>query len=299
LACLDSEAFWQKYTEKKMEHCIAAIQMVTPPDLSTNLEAAAKLIAVAAAQGAKLVLLPEVFAVLEGGPMRQYGELEDDFGAPIQGFLASVAKKHKITLVGGTIPLISRPGRQPSDSDYLISDGRVRPASLVFEPSGERIARYDKIHLFDVLLGDEKSNYSESKSYEAGEELVVVSTELGELGLSVCYDLRFPELYRELFHRGAQIMTVPAAFTKVTGQAHWETLLRARAIENQCYVVAAGQGGRHSADRETWGHSMIIDPWGRVLDSIGTGEGYAIAEIELGVLKKARKMMPIAAQTKL
>jgi predicted amidohydrolase len=130
--------------------------------------------------------------------------------------------------------------------------------------------------------------------------LVVVSTELSELGLSVCYDLRFPELYHELFHRGVQIMTVPAAFfTKVTGQSHWGTLLRARAIENQCYVVAAGQGGRHSKDRETWGHSMIIDPWGRVLDSIGTGEGYAIAKIEFGILKQVRKIMPIAAQAKL
>ena len=282
-----------------MGNCIAAIQMVTTSDLSKNLEAAAKLIDAAKAQGAKLVLLPEVFAVLEGGPMRRYGELEGDVGAPIQGFLSSMAKKHKITLVGGTIPLISRPGRQASDSDYLISDGRVRPASLVFGPSGEQIARYDKIHLFDVLVDDEKFNYSESKSYEAGEELVLVSTELGELGFSVCYDLRFPELYRGLFHRGAQIMTVPAAFTKVTGQAHWETLLRARAIENQCYIVAAGQGGRHSEDRETWGHSMTVDPWGRVLDSIGNGEGYAIAEIELGVLENVSKMMPIAAQTKL
>jgi nitrilase len=219
--------------------------------------------------------------------------------APIQRFLSSVARAHKITLVGGTIPLITRPGRLPAEPDYLIDDGRVRPASLVFAPSGEQIARYDKIHLFDVLVDDEQSSYSESKSYEAGEELVIVATELGELGLSVCYDLRFPELYRGLFHRGAQIVTVPAAFTKVTGQAHWETLLRARAIENQCYIVAAGQGGRHSDRRETWGHSMIIDPWGRVLDSIDAGEGYAIAEIELGILENVRKMMPIASQTKL
>ncbi|MFT6093972.1 MAG: nitrilase [Pseudohongiellaceae bacterium] len=181
----------------------------------------------------------------------------------------------------------------------MIIDGRVRPASLVFGPSGDQIARYDKIHLFDVIVNDEKSNYCESKSYEAGEELVVVSTEVGELGLSVCYDLRFPELYRELFHRGAQIMTVPAAFTKVAGQAHWEILLRARAIENQCYIVAAGQGGRHSEDSETWGHSMIVDPRGRVLDSIGTGEGYAIAEIELGVLENIRKMTPVGVRTKL
>jgi predicted amidohydrolase len=182
-----------------MGNWIAAIQMGTPPDLSTNLEAAAKLIAAAEAQGAKLVLLPEVFAVLESGPMTQYGELEGDVGAPIQGFLSSVAKKHKITLVGGTIPLISRPGRQPSDSDYLISDGRVRPASLVFGPSGEQIARYDKIHLFDVLVDDEKYNYSESKSYEAGEKLVVVSTELGELGLSVCKTCDFPSCIADFF----------------------------------------------------------------------------------------------------
>lgn len=282
-----------------MEHCLAAIQMVTTSNLSTNLTTAGELIAAASAEGAKLVLLPEVFAVLEGGPMRQYGELEGDLDAPIQSFLSAVAKEHKITVVGGTIPLISRPGRQPSDPDYLIDDGRVRPASLVFAPNGEQIARYDKIHLFDVLVDDKQSSYSESKSYEAGEDLVIVSTEVGELGLSVCYDLRFPELYRGLFHRGAQIMTVPAAFTKVTGQAHWETLLRARAIENQCYIVAAGQGGRHSERRETWGHSMIVDPWGTVLNCVESGEGYAIAQIDMDTLKNVRKMMPIASQAKL
>jgi len=267
--------------------------------VADNLASAERLIAAAVAQGAGLVLLPEVFAVLEGGPMRTYGEIEGDPAAPIQAFLAQQALAHKIIVVGGTIPLISRPGKTSADPDYLIDDGRVRPACLVFDQNGKQIARYDKIHLFDVLVNDRQSQYSESLSYEAGTEVVAVATELGKLGLSVCYDMRFPELYRALFLQGAELITVPAAFTKVTGQAHWEALLRARAIENQCYIIAAGQGGRHSATRETWGHSMIIDPWGRVLDQVAEGEGFAIAEIDLQQLADIRQRMPISQQMKL
>lgn len=282
-----------------MTNKVAAIQMVSTASVDTNLASAARLIGAAVAQGAKLVLLPEVFAVLEGGPMRQYGEIEGDPAAPIQNFLSDQARSHKLIVVGGTIPLISRPGKSNTDADFIIEDGRVRPACLVYGEDGKQLARYDKIHLFDVTVDDRQSQYSESRSYEAGNEIVMVPTSVGKLGLSVCYDMRFPELYRALFKQGAELVTVPAAFTKVTGQAHWETLLRARAIENQCYVIAAGQGGQHSATRETWGHSMIIDPWGTILDQVAEGEGFAIAEINLDQLAGVRKRMPIAQQQKL
>lgn len=276
---------------------IAAIQMVSTASIEENLTAAGHLLAEAAAQGVQMALLPEVFAVLEGGPMAPFAE---ELGSgPIQEFLADRARDLKMTIVGGTIPLATRPGKKPADSDYRITDGRVRPASLVFDPDGTLLARYDKIHLFDVKVADKQAAYSESRSYEAGEELVVVDTQCGRLGLSVCYDLRFPELFRALFLRGAEIVTVPAAFTKVTGEAHWEQLLRARAIENQCYVIAAGQGGRHNERRETWGHSMIVDPWGCILSQIEFGEGLAVAEMDLEYLRDIRQRMPIAEQIKL
>lgn len=282
-----------------MSNKVAAIQMVSTADVPANLEAAARLIAAAASDGAELVLLPETFAVLEGGPMRQYGELEGTGTTLLQGFLSAQASRHQIMIVGGTIPLISRPGTSEDDPDRLIADGRVRASSLVFDSTGQQIARYDKIHLFDVTVDDKQTQYSESRSYEAGSEIVTLDTPLGHLGLSVCYDMRFPELYRQLFRRGAEIVTVPSAFTKVTGEAHWETLLRARAIENQCYVIAAGQGGRHSESRETWGHSMIIDPWGSVLALVEEGEGIAIAAIDLEYLHQIRSRMPIVEQLKL
>lgn len=276
---------------------VAAVQMVSTAEVETNLQAAEKLIAQAKAAGASLVLLPEVFAVLEGGPMRPFGEQQGS--GPIQDFLSEQARKHQLILVGGTIPLISRAGKQPGDADYLIEDERVRPASLVFNEQGEMLARYDKIHLFDVQVADSQASYSESRSYEAGDEIVCTDTSVGKLGLTVCYDLRFPELYRELFARGAELVTVPSAFTRVTGAAHWEPLLRARAIENQCYIIAAGQGGRHNERRETWGHSMVVDPWGVVLAQVDEGEGVAVAEIDLDKLHDIRARMPVASQRKL
>ena len=228
-----------------MTRKLAAVQMVSGPDVERNLATAAELIAEAAAQGADLVLLPEVFAALEGEPMRAHGERQGAPGSPIQEFLSGEALRHGVVLIGGTAPLSSRPEKSESDAGYLIEDGRVRASSLVYDAAGELLARYDKIHLFDVMIEDRQAQYSESLSYEAGSEVVCVDTEAGRLGLSVCYDLRFPELYRRLFRLGAEILTVPAAFTAVTGEAHWESLLRARAIENQCYLVAAAQGGSH------------------------------------------------------
>ncbi|MBT5906264.1 MAG: carbon-nitrogen hydrolase family protein, partial [Gammaproteobacteria bacterium] len=260
---------------------VAAIQMVSTPTIEQNLFAAARLISQAAEKGAELIVLPEVFATLEGlSPLAEVGEIAHpaipSLGAtPLQDFLASQAAKHALVIVGGTIPLLSR------EDGSVIEDGRVRASSLVFNAQGERVARYDKVHLFDVQVSDAQAQYSESLSYEAGSELACVEVEGCQVGLSVCYDLRFGELYRQLVTLGAQLITVPAAFTAVTGAAHWEPLLRARAIENQCYIVAAAQGGKHSETRETWGHSMIIDPWGVVLDCVNTGEGIAIADIDL------------------
>lgn len=304
---------------------IAALQMVSTSSIEQNLSAAARLIASAAEAGATLVVLPEVFATLEGlspladvgermreavalqKPHERSGEKEsrgsqegqgsnlrgDEAASPLQNFLSSQAAQHSLTIVGGTIPLLSRP------DGSLIEDGRVRASSLVFNPQGERVARYDKIHLFDVKVNDAQSQYSESLSYEAGSDLACVEVGEWQLGLSVCYDLRFGELYRQLTALGAQLVTVPAAFTAVTGAAHWEPLLRARAIENQCYVVAAAQGGRHSETRETWGHSMIVDPWGEVLDCVATGEGIAIADIDLARVEDIRSRMPIQQQRRL
>ena len=275
---------------------VAAIQMVSTDDVDENLATADRLIALAAERGADLVVLPEVFAVLEGGPMRQYGEKEGT--GKLQEFLADQARGNKLIVVGGTIPLISRPGKRES-GDSIIEDEKVRAACLVFDSHGNQIARYDKIHLFDVILNDAQTEYSESYSYEPGSGIVTLQTPLGYLGLSVCYDMRFPELYREFFKLGVEIVTVPAAFTAVTGEAHWESLLRARAIENQCYVVAAAQGGRHNEKRETWGHSMIIDPWGNVLDCLEKGEGIALANIDIDYLNDIRARMPVREQQKL
>ncbi|MEJ6652523.1 MAG: carbon-nitrogen hydrolase family protein [OM182 bacterium] len=278
---------------------VAAIQMVSTPTIEQNLSAAARLISQAAEKGAELIVLPEVFATLEGlSPLAEVGEIAHpaipSLGAtPLQDFLATQAAKHALVIVGGTIPLLSR-----ADGS-LIEDGRVRASSLVFNAQGERVARYDKVHLFDVQVSDAQAQYSESLSYEAGSELACVEVEGCQVGLSVCYDLRFGELYRQLVTLGAQLITVPAAFTAVTGAAHWEPLLRARAIENQCYIVAAAQGGRHSETRETWGHSMIIDPWGVVLDCVNTGEGIAIADIDLARIDDIRLRMPIAQQRRL
>ena len=280
-----------------MKHVVAAAQMVSTGNVDANLAAAERLIAQAAQANAEMVSLPEVFAVLEGGSMHGFGEAEGK--GKIQGFLSAQAKKYGLILIGGTIPLLTRPNTTFSDADHLIEDTRVRAACLVFDSDGQQIARYDKMHLFDVKVADKQASYSESRSYEPGDEIVTLQTEIGHLGLSVCYALRFPELYREFFKRGAEIVTLPSAFTAVTGNAHWETLLRARAIENQCYIVAAAQGGKHNDKRETWGHTVIIDPWGSILDSVEKGEGIALAEIDLEYLQKIRERMPISEQLRL
>ncbi|MDO8908332.1 MAG: carbon-nitrogen hydrolase family protein [Pseudohongiella sp.] len=271
---------------------IAAVQMVSTADININMASAERLVTEAAERGAGMVVLPENFAVLDGGPQARFAEREGDLAAPLQGLLSRLAQQFGIWLVGGTIPLITRPPRAGQAVTEL-TDGRVRPASLVFNPVGELAARYDKMHLFDVEVSDRQSRYAESDSFEAGDAPVWLDTDCGRLGLSICYDIRFPELYRHYFASTVDLITVPSAFTRVTGEAHWEVLLRARAIENQCYMIGAGQGGVHNERRETFGHSMIVDPWGRVLDVLEAGEGVVVADMDHAALRDIRQRMPV------
>jgi nitrilase len=268
---------------------IAAVQMVSTPDRDRNLEAAGRLIAQAAAGGARLVALPEYFCLIG---RRDADKLEiaeaDDGQGPIQRFLGDAARRHGLWLVGGTMP-IAVPGRAD----------RVRNTCLVYGPDGARVARYDKIHLFAFDNGRER--YDEGRVLEAGETPATFQAGNHRVGLSVCYDVRFPELYRALGRAGAScdLLCVPSAFTHTTGQAHWELLLRARAVENQCFVLAPAQGGLHENGRRTWGHSMIVGPWGDVLDVLPEGEGVVWGELDTQRLADVRLQLPALAHRRL
>lgn len=258
---------------------IAAIQMASGPQVSANLTEAARLIGKAAAADAKLVVLPENFAIMPMKENERLAAAENEGQGPIQVFLAAQARKFGIWLVGGTIPLR---GKQ---SDH------VRAACLLYNDRGEQVARYDKIHLFDVRL-ENGEQYNESASIEPGESTVVVDTPFGRLGLAVCYDLRFPELFRRLLDEGAELVAAPSAFTARTGRAHWEVLVRARAVENLVYVIASAQGGYHLNGRETYGDSMIVNPWGEIMDRLGRGSGYVIAECDRTLQDRMRSNFP-------
>lgn len=263
-----------------MNQC-AAIQMVSTPDVETNLLAAGQLIAKAAEAGAKLIVLPENFALMGLHELDKLKVKEAEGSGPIQDFLAAAALQHGVWIIAGTMPIAG------------LADNKVRAACLVYNDQGQRVTRYDKVHLFDVSVPETGEVYRESASIEAGSERVVVDTPFGRIGLAVCYDLRFPEFFRTMSQQGVDILVFPAAFTYETGAAHWEVLLRARAIENLCYVIAPNQGGVHANGRRTFGHSMVIDPWGKVLDCLDTGEGFALAEIELDRLAKVRAAFPV------
>lgn len=256
---------------------VAAIQMTSGPNIQANLDEAAKLIEQAASQGAELIVLPENFSQMPTNERERVNNAEADGEGHVQNFLSTQAKKHKAWIVGGTIPIKSEEG------------DRAYASSLVFNSEGERVARYDKIHLFDVLIEENNETYNESATTVPGNRVVVIDTPFGRLGLSVCYDLRFPELFRNMIDEGMEICVLPAAFTAFTGQSHWEPLVRARAIENQCYIIAAAQGGYHLNNRQTYGHSMVVNPWGNVLGSVGTGPGVVITDIEKSVLNTTRK----------
>lgn len=259
---------------------VAAIQMASGPNINANLLEADRLIGQAAAAGARLVVLPENFALMGMSEQDKVAVRERDGEGPIQSFLAQAAVRHGVWLVGGTVPMVAQ------------DPGKVRAACLLYDDRGNRVARYDKIHLFDVHLPETGENYVESETIEPGSEVVVVDTPFGRLGLVVCYDLRFPELFRQMLDQGMEIVALPAAFTAITGRAHWEVLVRARAVENLCYVIAAAQGGYHVNGRETHGDSMIVDPWGVVLDRLPRGSGVVVASLDLERLANIRRTFP-------
>lgn len=264
-----------------MTHRIAVVQMVSGTDVEANLQQAEHWVTQAATAGAKLILLPENFALFDSQQLLALACQEAE-QQRISSWLSALAKRLSIWLLAGSVPLRSTDPK------------RVRQSLLVANPHGEVCARYDKRHLFDADVADQKGRYRESDWIEPGAHPVVVGTDCGTVGLSICYDLRFADHYWQLRDLQAQLLVVPAAFTKVTGEAHWEVLLRARAIETQCYVLGANQGGKHSPERETSGQSMIISPWGTVLARLEQGEGFAIADIDLGELDTLRTKMPVA-----
>jgi nitrilase len=259
---------------------VAALQMTSGPDVAANLDQARLLLQQARERDAALAVLPENFAFmgLKDADKRAVGE--PDGSGPIQEFLARSARELRLWIVGGTMPI------------QVGGDGRVAAACLVFDDAGKRVARYDKIHLFDVDIPGKAETYRESAHVAPGREPVVVATPAGKLGLSVCYDMRFPELFRRLSAAGAQLFSVPSAFTGPTGRAHWETLLRARAIENLCYVIAPAQSGFHPNGRETYGDSMIVDHWGTVLQRLPRGQGCVVADLDLNRQAQARTSFP-------
>jgi predicted amidohydrolase len=258
-------------------HLIAAAQMVSTADKAHNLEAATRLIQQAAGLGARLVGLPENFSWM--GPEAERPSAAEPLDGPTLSRMAQLARELRLTLLAGSTLETGAPG------------GRLYNTSVLFGPQGERLAVYRKMHLFDVDVGD-GATYHESAAVAPGTEVVAAQTEVGRLGLSVCYDLRFPELYRRLSKEGATLLAVPAAFTLMTGKDHWEVLLRARAIENQCYLFAPAQGGRHSDNRITYGHAMVVDPWGLVTARASEGEGLAVAPVNPELLARIRRNLP-------
>ena len=266
---------------------VAAIQMTSSADVGRNLASAARLLRQSHARGARVAALPENFAFMGLAEADKLGVAEDDGAGPIQDMLAGLARELGLWIVGGTVPL-----RVPGEAN-------AAAACLVFDANGQRVARYDKIHLFDVASPGRDERYLESASVLPGRTPVCVDTPAGRLGLAVCYDLRFPELFRRLLDLGAEWFCLPSAFTAPTGRAHWETLLRARAIENLCHVVAPAQSGFHDNGRETHGDSMIVDCWGRVLARLPRGTGVVLADIDLVRQREVRQNFPSVAHRRL
>lgn len=264
---------------------VASVQMISTPNLEANLDTAARWVGRAMAEGADLVLLPEYFCFMGHKDTDKLELAEAPGQGPIQSFLADLARSHGITLIGGTIPL-----RVEGQTDGEAA--RVYNSCLVYNPQGQQQARYDKIHLFCFQKGAE--SYDEARVLKAGTQPVVTEVAGYRIGLSVCYDLRFPELYRGMAEQGGPVdlITMPAAFTATTGRAHWEVLLRARAIENQCYVLASGQGGVHDNGRRTHGHSMVVSPWGVVEQVLEEGEGIVLGTLDPDKMNDVRASLP-------
>ncbi|QBF25332.1 carbon-nitrogen hydrolase family protein [Pseudomonas tructae] len=261
----------------------AVIQMVSQSDVPANLERARQLLEQAAEGGARLAVLPENFAAMGRRDAAAIGRDEALGEGPILPWLKQTARDLKLWIVAGTLPL--PPVGQP--------EAKSHACSLLIDEHGEQVARYDKLHLFDVDVADNRGRYRESDDYAHGSQVVVADTPVGRLGLSVCYDLRFPELYSALREAGAELISAPSAFTAVTGAAHWEVLIRARAIETQCYLLAAAQGGTHPGPRETYGHAAIIDPWGRIVAEQDNGEAVLLSERDSSEQASIRARMPV------
>lgn len=260
---------------------VAAIQMASGPNVQANLDQAERLIIEAVAQSAKLIVLPEYFSFMGKTDQERMSCAEIDGDGLVQRFLSEQSKKHAVWLVGGTVPIKS------ADETKLFA------SCMLFDDKGERVACYNKIHLFDVHLDESDESYNESETTVSGDETVVVDTPFGRLGLAICYDLRFPELFRTMVNQGMEICAIPSSFTALTGKAHWEVLVRARAIENLCYIVAAGQGGYHVSGRETYGNSMIVSPWGAVLNHMGKGAGVVVAKVDKSYMERTREHFPV------
>ncbi|HES77055.1 MAG TPA: carbon-nitrogen hydrolase family protein [bacterium] len=263
----------------------AVIQMKSGADVASNLAWANGLLTQAARRGAQLAVLPENFACMTAHPEHLHAVAEDFGYGPIQEALARMARRHGLWLVGGTLPLRN-------------DDSRLSNTCLVFDERGQLQRRYDKIHLFDVSVPGGET-HQESANFAPGQEVIVINSPLGRLGLAVCYDLRFPELFRQMLAQGVEVIALPAAFTHATGQAHWDVLLRARAIENQCFVLAAAQGGEHFPGRQTYGHSQIIDPWGRTLGQHAYGWGLALAAFDREQQRTLRQRIPALSHRRL
>lgn len=266
---------------------VAAVQMASGPNIGANLIEAERLIGLAVEQGADLIVMPENFAIMGLDEEDKVKSCEQDGAGPIQDFISRQAALHNVWIVAGTIPLESG------------TPGKVFAACMLYNSSGECVARYDKMHLFDVYIEANRESYTESLTILPGNDVVVVDSPFGKIGLAVCYDLRFPELFRCMLDKGAEIFAIPSAFTAYTGRAHWESLVRVRAIENLCYVIAPAQGGYHINGRETFGDSMIVDPWGVVLDRLPSGAGVVCADIDLEHLSGVRRGFPSISHRKL
>jgi predicted amidohydrolase len=266
---------------------LAAVQLASGPNVDANLLEADRLVREAAQAGASLVVLPENFAFMGKRVQDVIRFAEEDGNGPLQAFLARTAAKYAVWLVGGTLPLAAR------------TPDRVRAACLIYDARGQRVARYDKIHLFDVRVPGADERYEESAAIEPGDATRVIDSPFGRLGVAICYDLRLPELFRLMLDDGMELVAIPAAFTAITGKAHWESLVRARAIENLAYVVAAAQGGYHINGRETHGHSMIVDPWGTILSEVPRGTGFICSGIDPDYLRSVRRNFPVIAHRRL
>lgn len=262
---------------------IAAVQMVSTPVVDENFAAARRLVADAARQGARLVLLPEYWPIMGMKESDKIAHAEQGDAGPIQASMSDMARENGVWLIGGTLPLAAQ------EADKVLN------TTMVYNPQGERVVRYDKIHLFSFTKGEE--SYDEARTIVHGTSVGTFEAPFGKVGLSVCYDLRFPELYRAMGE--CALIVVPAAFTYTTGRAHWEILLRARAIENQCYVLAAAQGGHHPNGRRTWGHSMLVDPWGDIKAVLPEGEGVVAGELDASHLLRVRESLPALKHRKM